>query len=54
MAVIGARQDRKQRAELRDAAAPRGRMPKGLSARQRMQRKRRTKRGRVIYAQRGA
>jgi transposase len=46
-------QDRKQRAELREAASPRGRMPKGLSARQRMQRKLRTKRGRTIYAKRG-
>jgi hypothetical protein len=51
---IATRQDRKQRAELRDAASPRGRMPKGLSARQRMQRKLRTKRGRTIYAKRGA
>jgi hypothetical protein len=51
---IATRQGRKQRAELRDAASPRGRMPKGLSARQRMQRRLRTKRGRTIYAQRGA
>lgn len=51
---IATRQDRKQRAELRDAASPRGRMPKGLSARGRMQRKLRTKRGRAIYAQRSA
>ena len=51
---IATRQDRKQRAELREAASPRGRMPKGISARQRMQRKLRTKRGRAIYAQRGA
>ena len=51
---IATRQDRKQRVELRDAASPRGRMPKGISARQRMQRKLRTKRGRTIYAQRGA
>src|SRR3712207_5708321 len=48
------RQDRQQRAELRDAAPPRGRMPKGLSARERMQRKLRTRRGRAIYRQRGA
>ena len=39
---------------LRDAALPRGRMQKGLSARGRLQRKLRTKRGRVIYARRGA
>jgi len=51
---IATRQDRQQRAELRDAASPRGRLPKGLSARQRMQRKLRTKRGRAIYALRGA
>ncbi len=51
---IATRQDRKQRAELRDAAPPRGRIPKGLSARGRMQRKLRTKRGRAIYRQRGA
>jgi hypothetical protein len=51
---IAIRQDRQQRAELRDAPAPRGRMPKGLSARERMQRKLRTKRGRAIYRQRGA
>lgn len=47
---IATRQDRKQRAELREAASPRGRMPKRLSARQR---KLRTKRGCAIYAQRG-
>jgi hypothetical protein len=46
-------QDRKQRAELREAASPRGRMPKGLSARQRMQRTPKTKRGRTIHAKRG-
>ena len=51
---IATRQDRKQRAELRDAASPRGRIPKGISARQRMQRKLRTRRGRTIYAKRGA
>jgi hypothetical protein len=51
---IATRQDRKQRAALREAALPRGRMPKGLSARQRMQRKLRTKRGRTIYPKRGA
>jgi transposase len=51
---IATRQDRQQRAELRDVPAPRGRMPKGLSARECMQRKLRTKRGRAIYRQRGA
>jgi hypothetical protein len=51
---IATRQDRQQRAELRDAPAPRGRMPTRLSARERMQRKLRTRRGRAIYRQRGA
>jgi hypothetical protein len=46
-------QDRTQRAELRAAALPRRRMPKGLSARQRMQRTLRTKQGRTLYAKRG-
>jgi hypothetical protein len=40
---IATLKDRKPRAELRDAALPRGRIPKGLSARGRMQRKLRTK-----------
>jgi hypothetical protein len=34
------------------AAAPRGRIPKGLSAKQRMARKLRTKKGRAMYAKR--
>lgn len=51
---IATRKDRQQRAALRDAPAPRGRMPKSLAARQRMDRKLRTKRGRALYRQRGA
>src|SRR5829696_2015712 len=51
---IATRKDREQRAGLRDAAPPRGRIPKGLSARGRMERKLRTKRGRAIYRRRGA
>jgi hypothetical protein len=51
--VIATRQDRTQRAELREAALPRRRMPKGLSAPQRLQRKLRTKRGRTNHAKRG-
>jgi hypothetical protein len=51
---IATRQDRTQRAELRAAASPRGRMPKGLSVHQRLQRTLRTKRGRTISAKRGA
>jgi hypothetical protein len=51
---VATRQDRTQRVELREAASPRGRMPKGLSARQRLQRTLRTKRGRTIHTKRGA
>lgn len=51
---IATKKDRKQRADLRDAPAPRGRMPKAITARERMERKLRTKRGRALYRQRGA
>jgi hypothetical protein len=47
---IATRQDRQQRTELRDASPPRGRIPKALSARGRMRRKLRTKRGRAVLA----
>ena len=46
--------DRRQRAALREAPPPRGRMPKGMTARERMERKLRTKRGRRLYRQRGS
>lgn len=46
--------DHKQRAALKDAPPPRGRMPKSITARERMDRKLRTKRGRDIYRRRGA
>src|SRR3954469_4332011 len=49
---IATRKDREQRAALRDAPPPRGRMPKGMTARERMDRKLRTKRGRGLYRQR--
>jgi len=51
---IATRKDHKQRADLRDAPPPRGRMPKQMTARERMDRKLRTKRGRALYRQRGA
>ena len=51
---IAVRKDREQRAEVHDAPIPRGRTPKTLSARQRMERKLRTKRGRAAYRRRGA
>lgn len=51
---IATQKDRKQRAALREAPAPRGRMPKSMTARERMDRKLRTRRGRALYRQRGA
>ncbi len=50
---IATQKDHKQRATLRDAPPPRGRMPKTMTARARMERKLRTKRGRSLYRQRG-
>ena len=51
---IATQKDHKQRAALRQAPPPRGRIPKNLSAGDRMDRKLRTRRGRSIYRQRGA
>ena len=51
---IATRKDHKQRADLRCAPAPRGRMPKAMTARERMERKLRTQRGRRLYRQRGS
>jgi transposase len=51
---IATQKDHAQRAALRDAPPPRGRKPKTMTARERMQRKLRTKRGRIRYRQRGA
>lgn len=51
---IATQKDHKQRAALRQAAPPRGRMRKSMTARERMQRKLCTKRGRALYRQRGA
>ena len=42
----------KQRQVWKDAPPPRGRIPKGLSLRERMERKLRTRRGQAIYAKR--
>jgi transposase len=44
----------KQRKTLRGAKSPRGRIPKGLSRKERMERKLRTKPGRAVYKLRGA
>ena len=44
--VVATRKDGKQREQLRQTPAPRGRIPAPLSPRERMDRKRRTKRGR--------
>ena len=51
---IATQKDQAQRTALRDAPPPRGRKPKTMTARERMQRKLRTKRGRTRYRQRGA
>jgi len=51
---IATQKDHKQRAALREAPAPRGRMPNSMTVRERMDRKLRTKRGRALYRQRGA
>ena len=51
---IATTKDWKQRKAMREAPPPRGRIPKGLSARDRMERKLLTKRGREAYKQRGA
>src|SRR3954471_23574484 len=46
---IATQKDRRQRAALREAPPPRGCMPKGMTARERMDRKLRMKRGRGLY-----
>ena len=51
---IGIRKDRDQRAALRGAPSPRGRIPETTTPRERMERKLHTKRGQAIYRQRGA
>ena len=49
---VATRKDWKQREQMRQAPAPRGRIPAHLSRRQRMERKLLTKRGRRLYKQR--
>ena len=51
---IATQKDHKQRTALREAPAPRGRIPKSMTVRERMDRKLRTKRGRALYRKRGA
>ena len=51
--LIATTKDWKQRKAMRDAPPPRGRMPKGMSARERMERRLLTKRGRALYRLRG-
>ncbi|MEA3303750.1 MAG: transposase [Pseudomonadota bacterium] len=50
--LVATRKDWKRRKELRDTPLPRGRIPKGLTATQRMERKFRTKHGSVEYRKR--
>jgi transposase len=52
--IIATQKDHKQRAALRDAPSPRGRIPKNVTARERMDRKLRTRHGRERYRRRGA
>lgn len=51
--LIATKKDHKQRAAAREAKPPRGRKPKNMTARQRMERKLATKRGRTLYRLRG-
>ncbi len=51
--LIASTKDWKRRKAMRDAPPPRGRMPSNLSARDRMERKLLTKRGRNLYRLRG-
>jgi len=52
--IIATQKDHKQRAALRDAPPPRGRTPNTMTARERMDRKLRTRHGRDRYRRRGA
>ena len=51
--LIATTKDWKQRKMIREKGCPRGRIPKGLSPRDRMERKLLTKRGRALYKMRG-
>lgn len=51
--LIATAKDWKQRKALRERGCPRGRIPKKLSVRERMERKLLTKRGRALYKMRG-
>lgn len=51
--LVATTKDWKQRKAMRDREAPRGRIPKDLSSRDRMERKLLTKRGRSLYKLRG-
>jgi transposase len=50
--LVATRKDWKQRKAAREAPPPRGRIPKGISVRERMERKLLTKRGRATYKKR--
>ena len=51
--LIATTKDWKQRKLLRERGCPRGRIPRGLSAKERMERRLLTKRGRALYKMRG-
>jgi len=50
--LIATKKDHKQRKAARERPPPRGRIPKGISVRERMERKLMTKRGRAMYKKR--
>ena len=51
--LIATKKDWKQREAIREQEPPRGRIPDGLSERERMERKLLTKRGKRLYSKRG-
>lgn len=51
--ILATAKDWKQRQEAREKTPPRGRIPRNLTPRQRMERKLETKRGRALYKKRG-
>jgi len=51
--LVATKKDWKQRKVMREKPTPRGRIPSGLSLRERMERKLLTKRGRALYKKRG-
>lgn len=51
--IMATKKDWKERKAMRESPLPRGRIPKGLSLKERMERKLLTKRGKGLYKKRG-